>query len=229
MNSSSGVISGTVSSVGTFTVPISATNAGGTANATLTITITPGAVPVISSDAATSAVVGSSFSYYIYASNPPVTYGATNLPNRLSVDTSSGLVSGTATNAGTFVVPISATNSAGTGSAVLTISIGASPSAPVISSAASATGTLGSTFSYLYSGKQLANQLQCHELASGTQCQHIKRIYLRDSHNFGNLCCADRGDKCRRKRTGHTDNYCVSCAIGKSSSRAYQQCGGGWH
>ena len=58
---------------------LSATNGGGTGNATLTLTITVGA-PVITSATTASGTVGSAFSYQITATNTPTSYGATGLP-----------------------------------------------------------------------------------------------------------------------------------------------------
>jgi len=59
------------------------------------------------------------------------------------------LISGTPTAAGTSTVTLSATNSGGTGSASLTLTIAAAPiPAPVITSATTASGTVGSAFSY---------------------------------------------------------------------------------
>src|SRR5438876_3977050 len=131
VNTSTGLISGTPAA-GTdtgspYSVTISATNAGGTGNATLTLTIKP-AAPVITSSLTATGQVGVAFSYQITATNNPTSYNATVLPAGvlpagLSVNTSTGLISGTPTTAGTYSVTISATNSGGTGSATLTLTI----------------------------------------------------------------------------------------------------------
>jgi hypothetical protein len=142
-----GRISGTPTSSGEFAVSISASNSAGTTNATLTVTIAAApAVPVIGSSMSASSVVGSSFSYYISANDSPTSYTASNLPPGLSVNGSSGLISGTPTSAGTFAIPISATNAGGTGVATLTLTIAAASPPPVLSNAATAAGTLGTPF-----------------------------------------------------------------------------------
>lgn len=67
---------------------------------------------------------GAAFSYQITASNNPTSYGAIGLPSGLSINTSTGLISGTPSVTGTFIATISATNAGGTGSANLTFTVG---------------------------------------------------------------------------------------------------------
>src|SRR5207248_3462033 len=85
------------------------------------------------------------FSYQITATNNPTSYSATGLPAGLTVNTTTGLISGTPTTAGTYTVTISATNSGGTGSATLTLTI--KPPAPVITSSLTATTQAGVAYS----------------------------------------------------------------------------------
>ena len=145
VNTSTGQITGTPTGAGTSTVAMSAINGGGTGTATLTLTINP-ATPVITSATTASGTVGSAFSYQITATNSPTSYGATGLPSGVTVNTSTGAISGTPTATGTFTVSLSATNSGGTGTATLTLTI--NPAKPVITSATIASGTVGSAFSY---------------------------------------------------------------------------------
>ena len=147
VNSGTGLISGTPTAAATSTVTLSATNSGGTGTATLTLTINNSAAPVITSASTASGTVGSAFSYQITATNSPSSYGATGLPAGLSVNSGTGLISGTPTAAATSTVTLSATNSGGTGTATLTLTINNS-AAPVITSASTASGTVGSAFSY---------------------------------------------------------------------------------
>src|SRR5208337_1089351 len=99
VNSGTGLITGTPSAGGTSTVTLSATNAGGTGTATLTLTISV-AAPVITSATTASGTVGSAFSYQITATNMPTSYGGTGLPAGLSVNSGTGLITGTPSAAG---------------------------------------------------------------------------------------------------------------------------------
>jgi hypothetical protein len=149
---STGVISGTPTQAGSFPVTIGATNTTGTGTALLTITVSAaGAAPVISSAATASATVGAAFSYTIAASGSPTNYSVTGaLPAGVSLVTSTGVISGTPTQAGSFPVTIGATNTTGTGTASLTITVASLPvaAAPVVTSATTASATVGSTFTY---------------------------------------------------------------------------------
>ncbi|MGO8817909.1 MAG: beta strand repeat-containing protein [Terriglobia bacterium] len=145
VNTRTGVISGTPTAAGTSRLTLSVTNRSGKGTATLTLTISA-EPPVITSATSASGKVGSAFSYHITATNAPTSYGASGLPGGLSVNSSTGLISGTPTAAATSTVTLSATNSTGTGNATLTLSIAAA--LPVITSATSASGKVGSAFSY---------------------------------------------------------------------------------
>ena len=123
VNTGSGLISGTPTTVGTNSVTISASNASGTGTAALTLIMGVAGIPAITSSTTASGTVGSAFSYQITASNGPTNYNATGLPAGLSVNTSSGVISGTPTTAGASSVTISASNANGTGSATLTLTI----------------------------------------------------------------------------------------------------------
>lgn len=143
---------------GNITIPItnalyvdangSAIAAGTTTNGTITVTAVTQA-PVVTSAQTATGQVGSSFSYQITATNSPTSFNATGLPSGLTVNTSNGLITGTPTTAGTSNITLSAMNAGGTGTRTLTLTVNSAPvPAPVITSAQTATGTVGSSFSY---------------------------------------------------------------------------------
>ena len=117
-----------------------------------------GPAPAITSTTAASGTVGSSFSYQITATNTPASYGATGLPAGLTVNSGTGLISGTPTAAGTSTVTLSATNSGGAGSATLTLIVNATT--PAITWAAPAAITYGTALS--------ATQLDATSNVAGT-------------------------------------------------------------
>ena len=116
LNKTTGRISGTPNVFGTFAVGIGATNSNGSGTAKLTLVIKQ-AVPVITSSLTQSATHGQAYAYSITATNTPTSYGASGLPAGLTIDQSTGKISGTPTKTGTFTVLIAAFNSGGYGDA----------------------------------------------------------------------------------------------------------------
>jgi len=92
----------------------------------------PTGSPEISSATTAAAILGTSFSYNITASASPSSYNATGLPAGLSINTSTGLISGTPTAMGQSVVTLGATNASGTGTATLILNAtnNVAPAAP---------------------------------------------------------------------------------------------------
>jgi hypothetical protein len=126
VTTTTGLISGTPTAAGSFNVTISAINAAGTGSATLALTIAQAQQqpPVITSPLTATGTFGVAFSYQITASNNPTSFNATGLPPGLSVNITTGLISGTPKGSGgTFKVTLSATSAAGTGSATLALTI----------------------------------------------------------------------------------------------------------
>lgn len=143
------------SAAGNWTVNVSDTvggNAGTLTGVTLTLYGTniapPNAPPSITSALTASGNVESAFAYQITATENPQSFSASGLPAGLSLS-ASGLISGTPTVQGSFNITIGATNSLGTGNAVLALDIGPRvPIPPVITSPLTAPAVLNVIFSY---------------------------------------------------------------------------------
>jgi len=80
--------------------------------------------PSITSSLTANGTVGSSFTYATAATNSPSSYAATGLPSGLSINTSTGAISGTPTTVGSSSVTLSATNATGTDTKTLVITVG---------------------------------------------------------------------------------------------------------
>jgi len=146
VNPSSGVISGTPSVTGTFNANLTASNGGGSGPGTLQITIFPPNPTKIVSPLYVSASEGLPFFYSIQGTNYPNSFSANNLPAGLSVNTTTGIVSGTATVNGDFTASITASNAGGGQTVPLYFTI--LPPPPTITSASTITGTSGQSLQY---------------------------------------------------------------------------------
>jgi hypothetical protein len=119
INPSTGLISGTVTATGTFSVTVTATDttgASGSASFSWNVINTRPAVTVTNPGNQTS-TVGTAVSLQIQASDSvpgqTLTYSATGLPAGLSINPSTGLISGTPTTTGTSSVTVTATDTTG--------------------------------------------------------------------------------------------------------------------
>ncbi len=144
-----GQIVGTPTQSGVFPVVLSATNLIGTGNsAPLNLAINPNTVPLITSATTATGTANSAFAaYQIVASNGPILSYAvvapSTLPAGLSLNTSTGAITGTPTASGSFSTSLSATNAAGT-SNVMALAFTINPSTvPTISSPTFATVAAG--------------------------------------------------------------------------------------
>jgi hypothetical protein len=145
-DAATGIVSGTPTASGTFSVSVTATNAAAlSGNQTLSITIDPavGGAPVISSSTGPTGAVGSAFSYPITSAPVATTYSATGLPSDLALDPVSGVISGSPTAASISDVTIVAGNAAGNDTTQIVITI--APSAATTTATGTGTSTGGTT------------------------------------------------------------------------------------
>ena len=152
LNNATGLIAGTPTASATSNVTVGATNAGGTGTATLVVSVAaapppPVSPPVLTMPTSQSARQGQPFSYQVVASGA-TSYGASGLPAGLAINATGGLISGTPSQAGGFLICVTAINSAATRSATFTLTVAAAGVAPTITSANTAAGVAGNPFAF---------------------------------------------------------------------------------
>jgi hypothetical protein len=142
-----GVISGTPTQTGLFTVIISVANGSGTGSSSFSLTVTTPTISfadktftVNSAGATTAPTVSAGFT-------PTYAVLRGTLPDGLSLDSSSGIISGTPTAYGTTTLTIRATGGGVTvGSSPITLTVNTTP--PTLNSATTVTGTVGTEITY---------------------------------------------------------------------------------
>ena len=168
------IIEGTPTKAGPYTITFTVSNAAGTANGSLDLTVNaaPTQKPVITSPLTASAVLNAPFTYSITATNSEAVvggiFGASGLPPGLTINNlGAGVISGTPTKAGVYSIVVSATNVVGATTSTLTLTVGSTPPAPVISSAAAASGTVGTAFTYTITASNNPTSYNATGLPSG--------------------------------------------------------------
>ena len=122
--------------------------------------------PSIISDLSASGIVGVPFQYQIVATKNPTSYSSGTLPGGLSLNTSNGLISGTPTAEGIFVVDITATNAQGSNTESLSIRISERASYPFFENFES--GSLSTGWTVSGTGPNRVQVTQDHLPKSGS-------------------------------------------------------------
>lgn len=151
VNPATGVITGRPTAVGTTVATLVATNASGTGpSRDLTIFVLPApTAPVVGGAAVAVGQVNEPFTYQIVASNSPTSYEVLNSPVWITLNPTTGAVTGVPTTPGTFTVQLTASNAAGTSNpAILGLFISPAANTPVITSTRTAAGAVGTVFNY---------------------------------------------------------------------------------
>jgi hypothetical protein len=156
----SGVLSNTSATGSPYTVTVSAADGSNNGSATFTWTVTNGNV-MVSNPGTQSSTAGASASLQISASDSaqlPLTYGAAGLPPGLSINTSTGLISGTIdpSAGGSYQVAVSASDSNGnSGSAAFTWKVTYLNQAPTLDNPGDQVNHAGDAVSVQLSGSDV--------------------------------------------------------------------------
>ena len=129
IDGATGLITGTPTTTGIYTVVLTLTNSTGSSTALLTITIGALPDPVILSALTAYGTLNVPFSYTTIATNNTTSYSASGLPAGLSINSSTGVISGTPTSVTTSPasVSVTATNTTGSTTAVISMQIFSTP------------------------------------------------------------------------------------------------------
>lgn len=138
-------------------------------------------VPTLSANAQ----INVPFSLQVSASGNPTSFAASGLPANLSIDSNTGLISGTPITLGVSSVNLSATNAQGTGTSVLSLTVGATPvpqpqpipgAVPVISSATSATARVNALFTFQVAATGNPSSFQAIGLPTGLSINPVTGV-----------------------------------------------------
>ena len=127
-----GVISGTPTADGLFSVTIEVTNEAGSGDATFNLVVDPADpnAPAITTNSLPNGEIGVAYSETLAATGAtPITWSLTSgdLPDGLILYSTTGSIYGTPTTSGTFTFTVQATNAVGSDEVTLTITTGAIP------------------------------------------------------------------------------------------------------
>jgi hypothetical protein len=158
LNTSTGLISGTPISAGTYSVTVSVSDSSGvTQTATNALTLTVAAATsaplAIATSSLASATAGTTYTATLQATGgmAPYSWSASGLPGGLSVNASNGVISGTPSATGTFTVTAAVRDSESTAVTAskalnLTVSGGATTAPLAIATSSLASATVGTTY-----------------------------------------------------------------------------------
>ena len=181
-----GVISGVPTATGTWQATLSATNYGGTTNLPVSIYVYPAGPPVITSPSTVTGGKGATFSFQIVGTNYPTLYTGSSLPTGLSINSATGLISGTPSATGTWSTSVTAGNTLGTGSQALTMTIINIPP-PVITSPGTALAIKSSLFTYQITATPTPTSFSASGLPSGLTLSASTGIISGSATVYGNF------------------------------------------
>mgnify|MGYP002622747239 CR=1 FL=1 len=143
-----GYITGTPTKAGNYNIEVNAKNSAGSATKTLTLRIGTGTAPKVATSSLTAGMKGKLYTAQLTASGvKPMTWSLSSgkLPKGLTLS-SSGKISGTPTEAGTFSIKVTVNNIDGSGTKTLLLKVN-NPVKPTITTSGLKTGTAGKAYS----------------------------------------------------------------------------------
>jgi len=166
LNASTGAITGTATMTGTYLTTVTVNDGSGASSVNFSWTIgnTTGNTVTVTNPGAQTGVVGTAKSLQISATDSAagqtLTYSATGLPTGLTINTSTGLISGTptTTTGSPFSVTVTATDTTGAhGSASFTWTITATGNTVTVTNPGAQTGVVGTAKSLQISATDSAS------------------------------------------------------------------------
>lgn len=162
LDSATGLITGRPSVAGTFAVAITARGTNKDASAVLQLIVKAAA---ITSNLASAAIeYARNFSYQITATNQPISFQATGLPEGLVLDSATGLITGASRASGTFTILVSAHGPYTDASGLLELIVNAPR---IISSVAPMAATAGRSFQYQITANTIVTSYEATGLPAG--------------------------------------------------------------
>ena len=141
---SNGSLTGQPLKVGFTKIQLTALNESGSSSAFIGVTVK--LPPPVITDATKTIVLGDSITYLVRAANEATSFSAAPLPDGVKFDTTTGVLQGVPTAAGTYSIGLTASNDIGSGTATLTLVVNAKR--PVITSDLAVSGQSGKPFKY---------------------------------------------------------------------------------
>lgn len=151
-NSALSAVTGVPTAAGIFQANMTASGDGGTTNATLTLSLqsAPASGPVITSGTSATGRAGQRFNFQVTTTggSPSTRVSASGLPSGLSIDSVTGVISGTPDSEGSSAVTLTVTDAGLTSSSMLQLTFTNDPAIPVIISPSAASLAPGQPFTY---------------------------------------------------------------------------------
>ena len=128
LNPNTGVLSGTPTQSGTYTFTVTAMYAGVATTRTFTVEIIGPAAPVITTKTLPVGEIDTPYDTRLAATgSTPITWKADGLPDGLTLNPANGRITGVPKETGTFHITVTATNSVGSATEIVTLVINLSP------------------------------------------------------------------------------------------------------